>query len=154
MKMSCKLNKKLLYFYSDKSIDPLEKIFVEEHLKYCGECNKELEMIKIIEINLKKVEKDIHLPEKLSIMSELIAENCIAREEERDSKLKIHNYFEDIKRMGRTILESQKLSYNNPYNQFIKSSTKITAEAIGRPVKNYYKKKVSAINLFKFLKVG
>jgi hypothetical protein len=154
MKMSCKLNKKLLYDYSDKSIDSLEKIFIEEHLKYCEECNKELEMIKLIEINLKKVEKDIHLPEKLSTMSELIVLNCMALEEERNSKLKIHNYFEHIKSMRRTIIESQKLSYNNPYNQFIKSCTKITADAIRRPIKNYYKKKVSAINLFKFLKVG
>lgn len=152
--MICKLNKNLLYTYSDKSIDPLEKIFIEEHLKYCEECNKELKIINIIDSNLINTKEIIKEPERLSIISELIAENCIANEEAMDSRLKIRNYFKDIKSMGRTILESQKLSYQNPYNRFIKKSTQISAGAIGKPIKDYCKKKIFGTNLFKFLKVG
>jgi predicted anti-sigma-YlaC factor YlaD len=50
--MNCKLNKDLLYSYADNTIEPLEKIFVEEHLKYCKQCRKDLKLIYSIDKNL------------------------------------------------------------------------------------------------------
>jgi hypothetical protein len=154
MKMSCKVSKELIYAYSDKEIDPLEEIFIEEHLKFCEECNGELKIIKLIESNLNNLVYDVKLPKKLSTISELVAINCIAREEENNSKLKIYDYFKDITSMSIKILQSQKLCYENPYNRFIKKGAQITTKALGKPIKNYYKKKVSGLNLLKLLKVG
>jgi hypothetical protein len=154
MKMSCKVSKELIYAYSDNEIDTLEKIFIEEHLKYCEKCNEELKMIKLIESNLNNLEHDIKLPKRLSNLSELVAINCIARDGENNRKLKIFDYLKDITSMSAKILQSQKLSYDNPYNRFIKKGAQITTKALGKPIKNYYKKKVSELSLLKHLKVG
>jgi len=56
-------------------IGALEKIFLEEHIKYCEECSNELNTIKLIDESLLSIDNDI--PERLSILSELIVENCL-----------------------------------------------------------------------------
>jgi len=48
----CNMNKQLLYSYADDSIEPLEKIILEEHLKYCEECTDELIKIRNMEYEL------------------------------------------------------------------------------------------------------
>lgn len=152
--MMCSLDKTLLYSYGDGTIGPLEKIFVEEHLKYCTECNKELKLIKGMEDGLMKMEACITLPEKLSIIAELVAENCIDQIEKEAGHLEAFNYFQHAKKISRTIVNSQKYRYENPYNNYIKKSIENAAKTVVKPIKSYCKKKVSELSLFKLLKVG
>ncbi len=46
--MECKIDKYLLYEYMDKTIDPLEKIFLEQHLKTCTHCRKDITQMKLL----------------------------------------------------------------------------------------------------------
>lgn len=151
--MSCKFDKQLLYYMADDTIEPLEKIFAEEHLKYCSECKKELEKIRELDKEFNEIEFEIPIPERLSIISQLLVENCIAEIEKEDLKLKVHNYKEDMKFLRRTINKAYKIQYNNPCNKFIEKSLTETANFIGKPVKEYYKKKMAKSKIGKFFKV-
>ena len=139
--MSCKLDKQLLYSFADNTIEPLERIFVEEHLKYCSECKKELELIKKLDKELNEFEFEIPIPERLSTLSQLLVENCINQMENDDAKLKNHNYNEDMKLLKKTIIDSYKMPYNNPYNKFIERNLTKAIRLIGKPAKNIAIKK-------------
>lgn len=152
--MSCNMDKKLLYSYEDGTIEPLEKIFVEEHLKYCSECNKELKIIKAIDSGLIGISENTVFPEKLSMIAELVAENCITQIENDESESKKYDYIAQIMELNRAIFESQKYGYNNPYNDFIRRSIDSAFKTVEEPIKNYCKKKVSMLNILKLLKVG
>lgn len=151
--MSCKLDKQLLYSLADNTIEPLERIFVEEHLKYCNECKKELEQIKEIDKGLNELDFEISIPEKLSVLSELLAENCVDQMENKDLILRKRNYDEEMKLLKRTIIEAYKAPYNNPYNKFLEDKLTKAAGVISKPVKNYCNKKMSKIKLLKLFKV-
>lgn len=151
--MSCKLDKQLLYSLADNTIEPLERIFVEEHLKYCYECKKDLQQIKEIDNRLNELEFEIPIPEKLSVLSQLLAENCVDQMENDDINLRRQNYEEEMKLIKRTIIEAYKSPFNNPYNKFFEDKLTKAAGVIGKPVKSYCNKKMSKIKLLKFFKV-
>ncbi len=46
--MNCKLDRVLLQDLLEDIIDPVEKLVVEEHLKICKECRKELTELKLL----------------------------------------------------------------------------------------------------------
>ena len=154
----CKLNKELLYNYSDGTIEPLEKIIVEEHLKYCSECREELREIQEFDTCLENFDfEDIEIPDKLSSLSELIAENCINEAERNDSKLQYCNYNEGMQLIKETAKKGYKLRYNNPYNKTIRKnvdgSFKIVKKAAKKYCENKFKKsRFSKSTLYKILK--
>lgn len=43
--MGCKFDKEIIHKYIDNTIDPLELIFLKEHIKVCEECKNELELM-------------------------------------------------------------------------------------------------------------
>lgn len=153
--MSCKLDKQLLYSLSDNTIEPLERIFVEEHLKYCTECKRELELIEKIdkELNEFEFEFEFEMPERLKDLSQLLVENCINKMENEDKELKKHNYNEDMKLLKKTIIGSYKLQCNNPYNKFIERNVTKAVNLISNPAKKYCNKKISKIKILKLFKV-
>ncbi len=151
--MSCKLDKQLLYSLADNTIEPLERIFVEEHLKYCDECKKELELAEKLEKELNEFEFEMPIPERLSTLSQLLADNCINQIENEDENLKNRNYNEEMKLLKRTIIEAYKAPYNNPCNKYIEEKLTKAAGVIGKPVKNYCNKKMSKIKILKLFKV-
>ena len=64
--MSCKFDTFLLQDYLDGAVDALEKIFVEEHLKTCKECRKELSTMKLLFWELNDIKgTEIEIPEEL-----------------------------------------------------------------------------------------
>ena len=151
--MSCKLDKQLLYSLADNTIEPLERIFVEEHLKYCDECKKELELIEKIDKELNEFEFEMLIPEQLESLSQLLVENCINQMENEDMKLKNHNYNENMKLLKKAIIGAYKAPYNNPYNKFIERNLTKAVGVIGKPAKKYYDGKISKIKIFKLFKV-
>jgi hypothetical protein len=61
--MDCKIDIYLLYEYIDKTIDPLEKLFLEEHLKRCGSCRKDLTQMKLLLWEMDEIgEAEIPIP--------------------------------------------------------------------------------------------
>lgn len=151
--MICKLDKQLIYSLADNTIEPLERIFVEEHLKYCDECKKELQQIKELDNGLSELEFEIPIPEKLSVLSQLLVENCIDQMENEDINLRRKNYEEEMKLLKRTIIDAYKVPFNNPYNKFFEDKLTKAAGIIGNPVKNYCNKKMSTIKILKLFKV-
>lgn len=150
--MSCKFDVMLLYSYVDGTIDTLEKIFLEEHIKYCEKCNKEINAIKLMDESLSSLENNI--PERLSIISELIVENCLQEIEEENLKVKISNYYQDVKTFSSIVISPQKMYYENPVEEFVKHNILKTTKVVLKPIRHYLNKKKPKFNLLKLLKVG
>lgn len=152
--MNCKLDKNLLYAYADRTIEPLEKIFVEEHLKYCKSCKRDLEVINLIDENLNSIGEDIIFPERLSIISQLVVENCLEQISKENLKERIESFYNSYKEINKTIKSSQNLYKLNPFNKFIHENVSKSINYMKKPVKKYVKKKVEKISIFKLFKAG
>lgn len=147
--MSCKLNKEFLYSYADNTIDPLEKILLEEHLKYCEECSKALALILSIDNTLIDLGKEnLTFPKKLNTISKLVAENCISKIEEDNLKLKIKNMYKSYKLTNSSIRNSRNLYKKNPFNRFINKNIKKPITLIKKPIKKSISSKIKKINIF------
>jgi len=146
----CNMNKQLLYSYADDSIEPLEKIILEEHLKYCEECTDELIKIRNMEYELTTFDfEDIEMPKRLSDLSELIIDNCLNEVGKEKPEITYNNYKESIKLMKSTILDGYMLRYNNPYDKLIKKNINVTANVVKKAVGKYCKSKLKNSKLAK-----
>lgn len=152
--MNCKFDKNLLYAYADKTIDLLEKIFVEEHLKYCDSCKRDLEVINLIDENLNNIGEDIIFPERLSMISQLVVENCLEKIDQEDFKSKVESIYSSCKEINKIIKGSQNLYKLNPFNKFIHESVNKSINYVKKPVKKYVKKKVAKVSIFNLFKAG
>ncbi|MCB2352928.1 zf-HC2 domain-containing protein [Clostridium estertheticum] len=152
--MCCKFDKELLYTFDDKTIQPLEKIFVEEHIKYCTDCQKDLKLITMINQNIKDELINIKFPDKLSTISQLVTENCISEMEKTTIKSKIHNVIKTYSGINKAIKGSSVVYKHNPYNDFINNKIETTFNFIKKPIKHMVKNKLAEINILKKLKLG
>ncbi|MDP4146194.1 MAG: zf-HC2 domain-containing protein [Bacillota bacterium] len=146
--MNCKFDKSLLYAYADDTIEPLERIFVEEHLKYCTECKEDLRVINVIEKGLMDMQEQISIPEKLGFISELVAENCIAQLDNEDLLDRMQNIYDRYKHINKIIIASETKCINNPCGQFVGNQINTTVKTLGKPVK-----KLISTGISKLLKV-
>lgn len=86
--MDCKLDKVLLQDLLEGIIDPVEKLFVEEHLKTCKECRKELTELKLLFWDLNdKANYDISIPEELDQMKDSILESVAGKGSKSTTKI-------------------------------------------------------------------
>ncbi|MFZ5965650.1 MAG: anti-sigma factor family protein [Bacillota bacterium] len=76
--MKCNFDHFLLQEYLDGTIDPLEKIILEGHLKECVECRKELTSLKLLMWELEDMD-EIEIPEELSLIGEKVIEEMMDR---------------------------------------------------------------------------
>lgn len=151
--MVCKFDLKLIHDYAENDISELEKIFVEEHLKYCSKCQKELNFIKDINKGFKEVFDKINIPDRLGIISELIIENGMAGLD-NNNEFKIKEVIKNYQSTMRTSTELSRIHERNPYSMFMKKSINHSVKYVKNPVEKYIKKKVSSIKLFDFIKIG
>ena len=71
MNMKCKFDTSLLQALIDDNIEPLELIFLSEHLKVCKSCMDELKMLYSIDQSLKSLfNEDNEYIDKLSSKTE------------------------------------------------------------------------------------
>jgi len=69
--MDCKFDAALLHDYLEGTIDDLDRIFVEEHIKVCKKCKRELTMLKLLFWELNEINDDeIALPIELELIRE------------------------------------------------------------------------------------
>lgn len=151
--MVCKFDEMLLYSFVDNTIEPLEKIFVEEHLKYCTHCKKELEEIYLFDEKLEKIDFDIPIPERLSVLSKLVLENCISGKEYNSEKLYYKKYLIHMESVRQVVKYSKRAGFNNPYTRFIEDKINKVKYKITSSTKEYCKVKFSGNKIFKILKV-
>ncbi|PJI08736.1 MULTISPECIES: anti-sigma factor family protein [Clostridium] len=152
--MSCKFDEKLLYAYVDKTIEPLEKIFVEEHLKYCEKCREEVEFIKLMDAKIKEGFSETHEPKNLDDFVDLILDNCM-NEVDEDLNLSVQNYFKDMNAARKSLLECYSVMYKNPYNEALNKAVMFPVKETQKALKSYIDKKVPLIGkIKKLLKVG
>ncbi len=85
--MECKIDKYLLYEYLDKTIDPLEKIFLEQHLKDCIQCRKDITQMKLVLWEMDEIrESEIEVPPDIYKVREAALSQIF---EEGNSKLTV-----------------------------------------------------------------
>lgn len=81
----CRMDLDLLQYYIDRTIDPLEKIILEEHLRMCPDCRKELNRLKLIDWDLKSYfsqKEDVPVPEELAVLREASIRRFLKEERE------------------------------------------------------------------------
>ena len=102
--MSCdKVDASLLQEYLESTIDPLEKIFVENHLKICKECRRELSELKLLFYDLDdKSNYVIEMPAELETMRDDIIDSFLGKRKSPSKKI-IEMQVENIKTTGKFI---------------------------------------------------
>lgn len=155
----CSLDKDLLYSYIDGTIGELEKIFVEEHLKYCTECQKELRKIREFDNELENLNyKDIYIPDRLSMIAEMVAENCMSQMEKEQVDIEYANYKEGMKLIRVVAKEGIRYIYDNPYSKRTEEKLNKCGKVVKKQAKKFWHKKLSKTKiannkLIKILKV-
>lgn len=87
--MSCnKIDTTLLQDFIEETIDPLEKIFVESHLKTCKECRRELSELKLMFWELgDKGNYEIEYPKELDAMGRNLIDTFLGKEKSNTRKV-------------------------------------------------------------------
>lgn len=76
--MDCKFDTALLHDYLEGTIDDLDRIFVDEHIKVCKKCRKELTMLKLLFWELNEINAaEIELPAELELIREKTIDNIM-----------------------------------------------------------------------------
>lgn len=60
--MECKVDSYIIQEYIEKTIDPLEKLFFEEHLKKCKKCRVELTHLKLLFFEMESLDEVEDIP--------------------------------------------------------------------------------------------
>lgn len=86
--MTCKLDITLLQDLLEGTIDPVEKIFVEEHLKTCKECRKELAELKLLFWDLNdNTNYEVSLPPELGQVKDSLLKQYAAESAKNTSEI-------------------------------------------------------------------
>jgi len=73
--MSCRFDLDLLQDYVDGVTDPVEAIFIEEHLKACGDCRRETSELKLLFWDLdNKANYESELPREMDAIKNTLLE--------------------------------------------------------------------------------
>lgn len=60
--MECKVDSYIIQEYLEKTIDPLKKVFFEEHLKKCKKCRIELTHLKLLFFEMESLKETEDIP--------------------------------------------------------------------------------------------
>jgi len=83
----CRMDENFLQEYIDGSLEPLEKIILEEHLRTCPACAKKLNGLKLIDWDLRQIfREEGELPAELSSLRAKTIRSCFSGEQEQDSR--------------------------------------------------------------------
>ena len=130
--MKCNFDKTILHEFVDSSIDPLEMIFLSEHIKHCKSCERELNLLYETDKKLKSFySREIQFPNRLNDIGELVVQN-------------LSNEDNGIKGLKEVIMNSANISHIIMENssRFIKliPIASLFKNSIGRTYKNIRKK--------------
>lgn len=79
----CQTDKNLLQDYIDGEMEDLAKVLLEEHLRSCGECRRELNRLKIMDWDLKHyfAGEKITVPRELVSLRRDVTRMCLAQDQ-------------------------------------------------------------------------
>lgn len=138
--MDCRFDKDIIQRYVDNTIDPLEYIFLKEHLKYCGECEKELAILTRIDEGFYRVfDADLDTPNLEGMIGKVVDE-CLYESERRHM---LRFTLKKAVAAGTNVVENT-VRFTNylPGNKLIKAGAKKTTRAAGRLIKEAFRKEV------------
>jgi len=135
--MNCKLDKFLLQDLLEGIIDPLEQFFVEEHLKSCKECRKDLSELKLLFWDLNdKCNYDITLPAELDILKDTILEGVVGTVTKTPTEVVIDIQRKNISALGTFLNHVPGVKASN---KVVKEGLKAAPSAIGKVSKRLVK---------------
>lgn len=144
--MSCGFDREIIQKYADNTIEPLEFIFLKEHINYCSECRKELEMLMTLENGLHEFFNDDSEVKDMDLDISGIVDDCM-RELNKREKLK-YALKRSIESGKRIIDNSARFAGFLPGSKYIAKRVKRTASSAGNIVKSYAKKEVKKLLTF------
>ncbi len=99
--MNCKLDRVLLQDLLEDIIDPVEKLVVEEHLKICKECRKELTELKLLFWDLNnKSNYEITLPAEADQIKDAILERAAGKVSQSTTRIILNIQRKNIRASG------------------------------------------------------
>jgi hypothetical protein len=99
--MNCKLDRVLLQDLLEDIIDPVEKLVVEEHLKICKECRKELTELKLLFWDLNnKSNYEITLPAEVDQIKDAILERAAGKVSQSTTKIILNIQRRNVRASG------------------------------------------------------
>lgn len=135
--MGCKLDKDLLQDLLEGVIEPIEKLFVEEHLKSCQECRKELTELKLLFWDLNdKSNYEIELPVELDQIKDSLQKQTIGKASESTVTALINIQRNNIRTAGKFL---DYVPGATASNNFVKESLKATPSVIKKVSKGLIK---------------
>ncbi|AEV68363.1 anti-sigma factor family protein [Acetivibrio clariflavus] len=126
--MECKFDGDLIQKYIDKTIDPLEKIFVEEHLKVCKKCRKDLTQFKLLYYELEGLEEIQEVPDELEDIRNMVLDNIFTE----SNKYGIRDF---INQQKKTFALASEFTEYIPGKRLIRKSLKATGSILGTATK-------------------
>ncbi len=141
--MSCKFDQEIIQRYIDNDIDPLELIFLKEHIKYCADCKREVELLTITDQKLFNVCNDIDLPFDLDFLAEKVMKQC-------DEEKKNRSGVSSAMYKGAIISKGIAISLSNyikfiPGTRLISKGINASTEFIGKNTKTFFKNKIEKV---------
>lgn len=143
--MSCSFDKEIIQKYVDNTIDPLEFIFLKEHLNYCVECRKELDLVMTLENELGKFFGEDGGSKELDFLINKLVDDCID-EVERRKKLK-YAIIKGIELSGRIVGNSTRFVEFIPGSRRVGKGVRKTASVTGGLFMDFVKKRVGKLRI-------
>lgn len=141
--MDCRFDKDIIQKYVDNTIDPLEFIFLKEHLAYCSECKSELDLLMKIDEGFYGIFDKEFDCKGLEPMVEKIVENCLY---ELEKKHMLRFALKKAVEVSTNVVENTtKFANYLPGNKLVRKETKKAAAAASRLIKSTLKKEVKRL---------
>ena len=135
--MNCKLDKFLLQDLLEGVIDPIEQLFVEEHLRTCKECRKELTELKLLFWDLNdKCNYDITIPAELDYLKETLLERVAGPVSKRPTEIIIDIQRKNVRTLGMYLNLVPGVTASN---KLVKEGVKAAPSVIGKVSKGLLK---------------
>jgi len=128
--MSCTFDREIIQKYADNTIDPLEFIFLKEHMNYCDECRKELDLVMALEDGMEKFFDNGYEAGKLELLITKLVDDCMYEVNKRekikyiinsgirtgsgilDNSLRFIEYIPGSKRIGKGVRKTASITRN------------------------------------------
>ncbi len=138
--MDCRFDRNIIQKYIDNTIEPLEYIFLKEHLAYCSECKEELEVLSRIDEALYCVFEEIPCHMDMEAMIGKVVEDCLY---ESEKKKKLRFALKKAAEVSVNVVENTtRFTHYLPGNKLISAGSKKAAAAAGQLIKASFMREV------------
>lgn len=141
--MKCSLNQDYLQMYIDNQLDNLEIIVLEEHLKTCKSCLRELNKLKVLDWDLRRMPEP-EVPEELEALREKLVAQYVVPQQSEDAEENKYSNTDYLKLQYSNIKHTIKFVNYLPGSKVVKGLTSAgynkAAEKSKKQVYNLLKK--------------